>query len=366
MKVLFIGKRFYTNRDALRERFGRIYQLPRVWAESGIATELWLVDYHSKEYVQMRDEALAIESTRALGMPFLKRLFAQAFSRTQRFDVVVASGDPYVGLLGHLLARRCKARFVFDVYDKYDEFESYRRLGGFDPFRYLLDRADVRLFASKALLDSLGRPNSEDFLVPNGVDENRFRPLDMKESRHSLDLPQDAQFIGYFGSMEPARGVDDLIESVEMLRRNGSAVQLLIGGRKRDDLDLSRPGIRYVGNALFERVPALIASCNAVAIPYRRTPFMDAGASNKIAEAMACGKPLVVTDTPNFCVNFAEQAERLSDRIAGCGDSMDIARVIEAQMKDPVIVTMPTNMSWRSIAKMTAMRLKLAAGGPEL
>ena len=40
MSVLFIGKRYYTNRDALAERYGRIYQLPWNWANAGVHTHL--------------------------------------------------------------------------------------------------------------------------------------------------------------------------------------------------------------------------------------------------------------------------------------------------------------------------------------
>ena len=31
-RILFLGKRFFTNKDALLERFGRVYQLPSIWA----------------------------------------------------------------------------------------------------------------------------------------------------------------------------------------------------------------------------------------------------------------------------------------------------------------------------------------------
>lgn len=35
MNLLFIGKRHYTNRDALAERYGRIYQFPCSGLSSG-------------------------------------------------------------------------------------------------------------------------------------------------------------------------------------------------------------------------------------------------------------------------------------------------------------------------------------------
>jgi hypothetical protein len=35
LRILFLGKRYYTRRDALCERFGRIYQLPLQWHRAG-------------------------------------------------------------------------------------------------------------------------------------------------------------------------------------------------------------------------------------------------------------------------------------------------------------------------------------------
>jgi hypothetical protein len=73
MDILFIGKRFYTNRDAYTEKFGRIYQLPYYWSKEN-ETELWLIDYHSKEEVQSQDEKLKITST-----PILTFIFVLSF-----------------------------------------------------------------------------------------------------------------------------------------------------------------------------------------------------------------------------------------------------------------------------------------------
>jgi hypothetical protein len=142
-----MGKRFYTNRDALTERYGRIYQLPRYWADEGVHTRLWLVDYHTRETRHVSDGSLEVLSSPALGLRSAWRLLGERFGRSgRRPDTLVASGDCYIGLVAWRLAKRIGARFVFDVYDKYDEFPTYRRLPGLDPFAFLLERADTRLF----------------------------------------------------------------------------------------------------------------------------------------------------------------------------------------------------------------------------
>ena len=62
MRVLFIGKRFYTNRDAYTERFGMIYQLPFWWAKAGHEVDLWLA---GRSRVAGSIDAQSVECTRA-------------------------------------------------------------------------------------------------------------------------------------------------------------------------------------------------------------------------------------------------------------------------------------------------------------
>lgn len=364
--ILFIGKRYYTNRDALGERYGRIFQLPWHWAKSGLSTRLWLLDYHGVRTERGRDEGLEFVST-PLKRPawLVEWLHLAARARpVERTSIVIASGDCYLGLLAFALARRFGARFVFDVYDKYDEFGGFRRPLGLDAFRYLLARADASLFASRTLLDSLGSLANDTFLVPNGVDIGRFCPMDKLATRRRLGLPENAVFVGYFGSMEPDRGVDDLIAAVRILRSQGSPVELLLGGRLEPGIDPHQPGVRYVGNVPFADVPAMLGSCDALAVPYRRSVFMDAGASNKIAEALACRRPLVATMTPNLIANFPDQASALDGVLAEPGNPQDLARALALQLERPRLASLPDGMGWGGIAAATAGLLDFAVSKP--
>lgn len=357
MSVLFIGKRFYTNRDALREQFGRIWQLPWHWAEAGIPTRLWLVDYHTRESIRTRSGHLTVTSLPALGFSTLRECLSSAFVQPAP-RLIVASGDCYIGMLGYLLARRLRARFVFDVYDKYDEFGAYRELPGLAPFPFLLKHADVRLFASQGLMQEMGQP-ATDLLVPNGLDRSRFRPLDLQSCRQETGLPVDEHLVGYFGGMEPDRGVDDLVEAIALLRRDGLKIALLLGGKPPAGFDTARDGIRFMGNVPFARMPILLGCCDLLAVPYRRSAFMDAGASNKIAESIACGRPLVATRTPNLIHNFPDQARALEPVLANTGDPSDLARAIRTQLQQRILVDLPEGMDWPAIASATAKHLGL-------
>ncbi|MGN2253507.1 glycosyltransferase [Frateuria sp. GZRe12] len=364
VNVLFIGKRHYTNRDALTERYGRIYQLPRHWScLENVSVSLWLLDYHGRTAERSQDGSLQVISTPVRGLAWLGRLarYYLRASSVGRPNLVVASGDCYIGTLGRWLARRLPARFVFDVYDKYDEFGAYRRPFGKDLFGGLLRDADVRFFASRTLQSQIAPLGGSSLLVPNGVDTGRFHPLEKDASRLLFGLPLEKRLVGYFGSMEPDRGVQDLIEAVGLLRAEGLPVELLLGGncgRTRT----GQPGVRYLGNVPFEDMPRALACCDVLAVPYRRSAFMDAGASNKIAEALAAVRPVVTTRTPNFTNNFPEQAWALRDRLAEPGDPGDLARCLHLQLTTPVLATMPQDMDWKTIAIQAFSGMQPAAG----
>lgn len=356
MNILFIGKRFNTNRDALLEKFGRNYQFPLHLAERHSVC-LWLVDYHTKTTIQSTAGSLSITSTPVKNGAIFQYYLLSKYKTAKPIDIVIASGDCYIGLMAQRVAKKLKAKFVFDVYDKYDEFGGYIKPLGFDLFDYLLKTADMRLFASQALLQSLGKPET-DAILSNGIDASHFRPIDKAEARRKLQLPVDATYVGYFGSMEPDRGVQDLINAVKILREQGLDVELLLGGKAEPSLNLIQSGVRYLGNVPFEHVPYALASCDVLTVPYRRSPFMDAGASNKIIEAIACERPIVATRSPNLTANFPQQAQELEPYLADSGSTVSLAEAIKKQINNRFLASQPDKIYWKDISTNIDIFLK--------
>ncbi|MEN8381828.1 glycosyltransferase family 4 protein [Acinetobacter radioresistens] len=348
MNILFIGKRFNTNRDALTEKFGRIYQLPlHLSKEQDIKIKLWLIDYHSSKRIKNTDNNLKIISTPVRTGAVFYQYIKESIER-EKYDLVIASGDCYIGLLGYILAISHKAKFIFDVYDKYDEFSGYIKPLGFDLFGFLLKKADMRFFASHTLLQELGQPQY-DTILSNGIDAKHFRAIDKTEARTKLQLSLTQTFVGYFGSMESDRGVQDLIDAVKILRQQGHDIVLLLGGRSDPNLDLDQLGIHYLGNVLFRQVPYALAACDVLAIPHRRSAFLDAAAPNKIGEAMMMHRPIVATRSPNLFANFPKQAASLEPYLARPRSPESLASAIAKQLKDGFLVNKPSYMYWNEI-----------------
>lgn len=343
MNILFIGKRFYTNRDAYAEKFGRIYQLPYHWSKEK-ETQLWLIDYHSKEKAITKDEQLQIQATPIFSLSFLLFFFKVIFKRPK---TIVASGDCYIGLLGFILAKIINKKFIFDVYDKYDTFSGYRNIFGINIYQFLLKNSDICLFASKKLLHDSTSQCKKTILVPNGIDEKHFYPRNKAQSRKKFNLAENNLYIGYFGSMEVERGIDDLIEAVKLVRNDGIDLKILLGGKKRNNLKLDdNPFVTYLGNISFSQVPLAMACCNLLALPYRNSEFLDNASSCKIAEYIAMEIPIVATATPNLLINF-----EINDReiVAECNNPLDFASKIKMQLCKQKKKSIP-NLQWKDIA----------------
>ena len=356
MNILFIGKRFYTNRDALTEKYGRIYQLPWHWSQENIHTRLWLIDYHSKESINTTHNSFKIISTPIRTGEAFKQYIKERRSISHP-DVIVASGDCYIGLMAYRLAKKLNIKFIFDVYDKYDEFGAYFNFLGFNSYKFLLKNSDLCLFSSQALENSLKDIVKESCFVPNGVDTNLFKPIDMHVSRRKLGLPTEALYIGYFGSLDTDRGIDDLLAAHALLLEQGFICNLLIAGKMRIDLNLNKPRVTYLGNIPYLDIPTAMSACDLLALPYRRSPYLDMASSCKIAEYFCIQRPIVATRTPNLQSNFSIHAAKLKNAMAEPNDPQDIAEKIIKQIRNPVALTEEINMSWKVIAKEAADKI---------
>jgi glycosyltransferase involved in cell wall biosynthesis len=150
--------------------------------------------------------------------------------------------------------------------------------------------------------------------------------------------------------MAPDRGVADLVEALAKLRADGASVQLLVCGPADASTPLDGDWIIFRGMVPHEQMPLYLNAVDVLAIPYRLSPFMDMGASCKIAEYLACGRPVVSTATPNLTANFPAQAAQLGEGIARASDPADLARALAFQLAHRVVAARPEGFLWPTIA----------------
>ncbi len=97
----------------------------------------------------------------------------------------------------------------------------------------ILEEADRVLTTCPAEIEELtgiyGAQRSRLALVPCGVDIRTFRPIDRREARNELSLPEGPTVV-YVGRLVPRKGVDTLVEAFALLPRQLRARLVIVGG----------------------------------------------------------------------------------------------------------------------------------------
>jgi len=229
---------------------------------------------------------------------------ASVVSRLREPPVAVHHGPHYT------MPRRSKLPCVVTVHDMtfFDHPEWH------EPSKVLFFRAATRYSAAHAAviicvsettasrLREVLSPRCPVVAVPNGVDRARFRPDEETPGSDAavlrrLDLRQPYLF--HLGTMEPRKGVVDLVAAFDLLATGQGDLELVLAGgagwKAKPALDaIARAGasgrIRRLGYVADADVPALLRCARAVVYP-----SLEEGFGLPALEALACGAPLVTT-----------------------------------------------------------------------
>jgi glycosyltransferase involved in cell wall biosynthesis len=146
----------------------------------------------------------------------------------------------------------------------------------------------------------LGAARDRVHVVPNGVDVGRFRALDRSAAREGLGLPAAGRILLAVARLDPVKGLDFLFEAMAALRAQseGAGVTLHVVGegpeRRALESAIARLGlgdaVTLHGAAAPEALPLWYAAADVVCLTSH-----SEGCPNVVAEALACGRPVVAT-----------------------------------------------------------------------
>ncbi len=152
---------------------------------------------------------------------------------------------------------------------------------------------------SHAVVEAVARAEgiaaSRFVIIPNGVDDARFRPRDPGPCRARLGIPGSALVIGNVSALTPTKRPMDLVRAFQWLLAKGLDVHLVLAGAgpMAPAIEVeaaSTPGrVHLLGEV--DR-PEDVYPCLDVLV----LPSASEGLSNTLLEAMACGLPVVATD----------------------------------------------------------------------
>jgi teichuronic acid biosynthesis glycosyltransferase TuaC len=252
---------------------------------------------------------------------------ARRIYRTFRFDCIDAHYVYPDGFAAVLLGKLLKVPVVVSArgtdINIFPSFPLIRPM-----LRWTLRRAAGRIAVSSALKDcivQLGIAERDIRVVPNGVDTDRFRPVNRREARRKLGLPQEGLLILCVGSLTAGKRHSLLIQALtETVKHLSNVKAYLIGeGPLRSKLqtlisDLGMDDrVFLAGEKPNEELYLWFSAADVSCLVSSRE-----GWPNVVMESMACGTPVVATrvggipeivTSPELGILVDEDAQSVAD-----------------------------------------------------
>lgn len=136
-------------------------------------------------------------------------------------------------------------------------------------------------------------------VTPSGIDLGRFRPRPKAALRRKHGLEPEVETIVYAGRFSGQKDLPLLLSGVRRLQQERPGVRLVMVGRgpegaamRRLAAELGLQGTVFKGEVPPEHVPEVLSCADVVALTsaYEASPTI-------VKEALACGVPVVTTDT---------------------------------------------------------------------
>ena len=172
----------------------------------------------------------------------------------------------------------------------------------------------------------------------NGVDVDRFAPdpVSGRGLRRRLGISDDIPVLLHCGRLEPEKGGDIAIRAFAQLRTGHPSLRLIIAGdgsQREELLTLAThlrisDGVHFVGHVPNNELPAFYNACTVFLYPTLAVESFGIA----VAEAMACGRPVVASRRGGILTSIDDQATGL---LVPAGNSAALARAVGGLLADP-------------------------------
>jgi len=149
---------------------------------------------------------------------------------------------------------------------------------------------------AKSISDEFKRNDLNLSYIQNGVDTEKFKPLDKEniiELKNKLNISYDKKVFITVGSLIPRKDVETVIKGFQRYNNDDSILLIAGAGFEKEKLiSISNDNIIFLGNISNVVEYLQISDCFISA-------SLAEGLPNTVLEAMACGLPTILSDIPS-------------------------------------------------------------------
>ena len=245
--------------------------------------------------------------------------------------IVGSSVHPLAVVAAWWLARRYKARFIFEVRDIWPQTpidmkiintnsNTANLLYGWEKFMYQkADKIITLLPNAKEYIINKGIASEKIVWIPNGVNLEQFdnpKQLDSDSTLFQLlRKNKDNYKIIYTGAHGPANGLSVIIDTAKILQKNHDDIQFFLIGNgvekeklQHDSKKQNLKNIHFFSSIPKEQIPDLLRYASLLLHCFAPIDVFKYGISpNKIYDYLASSKPIIMSvETTNNIVQDAE------------------------------------------------------------
>jgi len=172
-------------------------------------------------------------------------------------------------------------------------------------------------------------------LLPNAIDTSQPLGSDGARLRAELGIAADAPLVGAVGRLAPMKGFEHLLRAWPAVVKQHPSARLVVfgGGELQGVLEEEAGRLGVAGSVVLAGFRSDVENLNAALDVFVLPSVKDETVSNAVLEAMAHGKPVVVTD---YAGGIAEPVKaRGAGRVVPVGDARALGAALAALLADP-------------------------------
>ena len=221
---------------------------------------------------------------------------------------------------GEKVAREAKIPFIYEVRGFWEDSRvGVKRLKEFG-YQYMkIRRSETNLMKKADALITLGKNMKKEivsrgfdekkvFVIPNGVDTEKFKPISPDLNLKERLKLKNKKIIAYIGSIQRIEGIDVLIQAIAQIKKEFKEIVLILIGSsfnayKKELIKLSKKlgienSVHFIGRIQRDFIRNYYSIVDIIVIPRKNVRVCRLVTPLKQLEAMAMEKIVITSDLP--------------------------------------------------------------------